>query len=187
MRKELESAKKQIKRLIISQQDIVAAGDFANQLLKHRYHSPDYLKNFDEFLDSDEYISMVGITIALVVSYTRPFTENNGKTATSSLSKKCIKSFTLSEKTLHYQILETRNKAVSHSDADLYDVDLGASEDRTLICPVIYRVPMIFFKRNDLIKIQKMIDKIMNYLGEAVNLLIQHHGEDFYKYLTNNK
>lgn len=55
MIKELPLSKKQIKRLIISQQDIIAAGDFVYQLLKHSYHDPDYLENIEEFSNSDEY------------------------------------------------------------------------------------------------------------------------------------
>ena len=185
MKKDLLLSKKKIKRLIITQQDVFAAGSFAHQLLKHKYYDPNYFENIEEFSNSDGYYNMEALTIALIVSYSRPFMENKGwETAIPSLPKKCLQFYDKSEKDLHYQILERRNKAVGHSDADLYSTHLTKSEDSKYVFPAIMCTPVIFYTETELRKIQAMVDKIIKYLEDAINSLIKHHGEDFYKYLV---
>ncbi|MDO9112144.1 MAG: hypothetical protein Q7U40_15905, partial [Desulfatirhabdiaceae bacterium] len=44
MEQKLQISKKKIKRLIISQQDVFAAANFAYQLLKYKDHDPDYFE-----------------------------------------------------------------------------------------------------------------------------------------------
>lgn len=186
MKKDLGLSKKQIKRLIISQQDIFAACSYINQLLKHRYHDPDYLDNIEEFSNSDEYVNMEALTIAFIISYSRPFIDNDGETtATPSLPQKSIRSLNVEEKKLHHEIIAKRNKAVAHSDADLYDAHISMLEGGKCISPCVMASPIIFFTRNELLLIAVMIDKIINYMGDALNSLIMYHGEDFYKYLVN--
>ena len=130
MNKNSRLSNKRVKRFVISVQDLTTAGDFVSQLLKYRYHDPDYYENIEEFSNSDEFRNMQALTIAVIVSYSRPFTENKGKeTAISSLPTNCLKLFDASQTELHRKILTMRNKAVSHSDADLYEVGLSTSED----------------------------------------------------------
>ena len=185
MDQNIQISKKKIKRLIISQQDVFASANFAYQLLKYKYHDPDYLENFEEFSNSDEYTNMEALTIALIISYSRPFTDNKGwETAIPTLPKKCLQKFDKSEKELHLEVLKRRNKAVGHSDADLYEAYLSASEKDKYVFPVVMNSQIIFFTKNELLKLQAMIEKIINYLGEAVNSLIKHHGDDFFTYLV---
>jgi len=185
MDEKLKSAKRQIKRLIISQQDIFEAANYAYQLLKHEYYEPDYLNRGDDFYNSDEETNMEALNTALIVAYSRPFLKSKGQdSATPSLPSKIIKSFDKSELELHNTILEKRNKAVAHSDADLYEANLSKSEYDGSVYPFIQFNFTQVFTKDELLMIQSIIEKLLEGLGKAVASIFDHHGENARKYLV---
>jgi len=179
MNKELQLAKKQIKRILISREDILEAAVCAHQLLKHQYYKPDYLDRGDEFENTDEYINMKALTTTLVVAYSRPFTRNEGdNSAISTLPEKILKSFNSSEIDLHKKILNLRNKAFAHSDADLFDAHLSISEDGGMIFPVYMEIPTEFFLKKEIVLFQVMVEKYLDSFGEYIMKIFERYGHD---------
>lgn len=189
MNKKIEISKKQIKRILISLNDILEATNYAHQLLKHKYCKPDYLSRLDDpnedFTNSDEYENMNALTTALIVSYSRPFTQNEGQgSAIPSLPRKIMKIYNDLENELHYKILGLRNKAVAHSDADLFDAHLSRSEFDGSLVPTYIDYPLEYFNQDKLVLFQKMVEKLMSAFEGYIKSIFEHHGESELKNLV---
>ncbi len=187
----IENAKKQIKRILISEDDIQDAGNYAYQLLKHEYHNPEYLDRIEDpkedFLNSDDYENMRALTTALIVSYSRPFTRNEGNdSAIPSLPNKFLSNYNALEMDLHNKILNLRNRAFAHSDAELFNIELSKSKYDGMIYPVFLEYPIEFFTKDELKLFQEMIEKLLPAFRNQINAILRHHGDDAMKFLVND-
>ena len=189
MDKKVAHSKKQIKRILISRNDILEATNYAYQLLKHKYHKHAYLEKSDEeyekFSNSDEYENMNALTTALIVSYSRPFTNNDGKlSAIPTLPKKLTSPFNTTEKELHEKILKLRNKAFAHSDADLFDIHLSLSEYDGMLVPTYIDYPLEYFTEAELNNFQNMVEKLLVSFGAFIKSIFDYYGDKAIEYFT---
>jgi hypothetical protein len=186
MNNKIENAKRRIKRILISYLDISDAQIYASHLLRHKYHG-DYLntlvdsdEEYVDFLGSDEFQNMKALTTALIVSYSRPFTRNEAKeSAIPSLPNRFLKSYDSFEMDLHNKILNLRNKAFAHSDADLFKIDLSISEDneKVYLSPRYHECPEELFTQDELKLFQRMVDKLLDASRKHLHDIAYHHGK----------
>lgn len=183
MEKGLQLAKKQIKRILISQEDISEAAQCAYQLLKHKYYKSEYLDRDENFENTDEYVNMKALTTTLVVAYSRPFTKNSGgDSAIPIIPKKIMSCFNVNEMALHGKILNLRNKAFAHSDADLFNTYLSFFEKN--IIPVYLDYPLEFLHKQEIELFQKMVEKYEIQFCKFINEIFKRYGDDAITYLT---
>jgi len=105
------------------------------------------------------------LTIALVISYSRPFVDSRGgvSVAERKLPGELLRFLTSKERRVHQAIIEIRNKEVAHSDADILELALRLYPDGDSCVCRSARVP---FYRSELQVIRRMIDKILNGIEE---------------------
>jgi hypothetical protein len=116
----LLAERKLLKRLIISHQDLDHAKRYADLILKLGLHKSDE--------EGDRYLHR-GLNVALVVSYWRPFSDNEGSADTHPrLPDKFISGYSPTEEALHKEVRNLRNKAFAHSDAEAHGVRIHVRE-----------------------------------------------------------
>jgi hypothetical protein len=98
------------KKLFLAVESFYFASYCASYLLKHHLHNRPWERRWSV------YQRQTGFTLAIVVSYCRPF---NGK---STIPGKVLHSFTSKQRTLHAKLIRLRNKIFAHSDVDEFAV-----------------------------------------------------------------
>jgi hypothetical protein len=118
--KQLDAERKLYKRLIISDQDLSHARKYAQLILELDLHGSSGDKNV--------YLHR-GLNVALVVSYWRPFSDNEGSLDTlPRLPDGFIAMYSPEGKALHDQLKSLRNRAFAHSDATAHGVRVHIKE-----------------------------------------------------------
>lgn len=112
--KRLAAERKLLKRLVISHQDLDHARRYAELIIDMGLHNSE--KERDRYLHR-------GLNVALVVSYWRPFSDNEGSADTHpKLPDRFISGYSKAERALHKEACNLRNKAFAHSDAEAHGV-----------------------------------------------------------------
>jgi hypothetical protein len=82
---------------------------------------------------------------------------------------------------LHDKIVNLRNKAFAHSDADLFKIDLSISEDneKVYLSPRYHNLPSEseFFTQDELKLFQKMVDKLLDASRKHLHDIAYQHGK----------
>jgi hypothetical protein len=84
-----------------------------------------------------------GLITAGIVAYARPFSGNENHPETNPSPPFSLRYLTDTEKSLHARILELRNKAVAHSDADQNPVRVDACVSNALIFSPSFYDPLV--------------------------------------------
>lgn len=100
----------QFNRVLISQVDFQNCYGIAKHILDNNLYESDTHTN--------RYL-LEGMCVGMVVAYCRPFSENND----GNLSNNFIRELNKGEKKIHHQALYPRNKALAHSDSDVWEMD----------------------------------------------------------------
>jgi hypothetical protein len=112
------------RRLVISGKDLDHARRYAQLILTRKLH--------DSSEEDDKTIHR-GLNLALVVSYWRPFTKNQGSAETlPGLPRKFLKAYSPDERKLHAEIGRLRNRGFAHSDGDAHGVRVQVRSFRGL-------------------------------------------------------
>ena len=101
---------------------------------------------------------LLGLNTALVVSYSRPFVGSRGASvAERAVPGSLLRVLTARERDFHEGVIETRNKEVAHSDADILEltIELYDGGDGGILRAT--RTPM---KRSAIRTLIRLIDKI---------------------------
>lgn len=110
---ELENRKKQYRRLHISFLDLISARKFASYILENELHGN---KSADVVLN--------GLSMALVVSYARPFLNNKDSESFPATSKPRLnvnRILNETEKKHHEELINLRNTELAHSDSGSHE------------------------------------------------------------------
>lgn len=100
----------QLNRVLISQVDFKNCYGIAKYILDEKLHELDSYSN--------RYL-LEGMCIGMIVAYCRPFSANKG----GDLSGKFIRELNSKELEIHKQALISRNKALAHSDNDVWEMN----------------------------------------------------------------
>jgi len=130
------------------------------------------IKSLDDFHESDTYLTLclstdsghtrIAAEIALIISYTRPFSGNQEsiKGVPSSLPGKLLKTLNSTEFTLHSVILkEYRNKLVAHSELSHINPQTTISQNGAHLSTG-YKQTRCLLTNADLFILNKIISKI---------------------------
>lgn len=178
MNKEIENAKRQVKRFLISQQDVFETNEYVHQLLNHELYFPELLSWYDEFVYSDDYVNHRAITTAIVVSYSRPFSSNkNSPSATSTLPLKVLRQYDPKERDLHKKIIEYRNQIYAHSEGEVWEIQLSKMDGSELVGTRVID-PYVSFSKEEILLLLKMIDKIISYTSHSIDTFLFKYGEE---------
>jgi len=113
--------RRRFKRLAISLSDLTSAAAFASAIDSASLYSQPH---------AEHNRVLIGLTTALVVSYSRPFSKNNpGSTfaATRSLSDAFVAKYlpNQDERDIHDKVLTLRDRQFAHSDADVFNINIA--------------------------------------------------------------
>ena len=107
------------KRLVISYHDLAEARTFLNRLAGLNGEQPP---------PQEDSIQLDALRVALVVSYSRPFSGNRSLPGVAStLPNRFLEKLTEHERDLHERLIRLRNKEFAHSDPDSADVKVSMS------------------------------------------------------------
>jgi len=109
----------------------------------------------------------IALNIAVVISYSRNFTNNYGFFNTKDINKFLIQCYTKAEVKLHKIVLEKRNKEFAHSDASANNIQIF-SEGDFLFGINRLRQPLEF---NDLDLLHKMVFKLREEVERQIGNL----------------
>ncbi|CEJ48965.1 hypothetical protein Xkhy_05785 [Xanthomonas axonopodis pv. khayae] len=84
-----------------------------------------------------------GLITAGIVAYARPFSGNEKHPETNPSPSFSLRYLTNTERSLHARIIELRNKAVAHSDADQNPVRVDACASNALIFSPSFYDPLV--------------------------------------------
>lgn len=144
------------KRLFLAVEDFRFSTYYLTYLLKHRLHNHPWERRWTV------YQRQTAFTLALVVSYCKPF---NGR---SPLSEKILRSFTLKQKELHGKIMRLRNKIFAHSDPGEFAVK--PSGGRAWIGSIL-SFPPYMIPRSELNMLNPMLKKLIRVTSKEQKVL----------------
>lgn len=100
---------------------------------------------------------------AFIVAYSRPFSGNTP--SAPDLPSRAVKEFSEAEKTLDQQVIEHRNRAIAHSEAETAMVQFSVREtagDKMVMPPLSIKY-FPFLSPEDVPALASCIDKLMAY------------------------
>ena len=102
---------KRFNRILISYNDFKQAHEISSLLVEG-----DFYKNYPR----ENRQLVIALNMAAIVAYSRPFLDSKGERelAHNRLPRKVLKILSKKEREVHEAVLEDRNTAVAHSDAD---------------------------------------------------------------------
>lgn len=105
---------------------------------------------------------LVALTNAMVISYSRPWVHSRGSgVAEPYLPGSLLRSLTKRQRSIHEYLIENRNVAMAHTDADAADLHLKFSHDGI---SAIFRYNREPFTRADLREIEAIIKKLLTLI-----------------------
>ena len=137
------------KRLYISLQDLGTARQFAEYLLKKRWHYDAWEKR------GSIYLQQSAFTTSLIVFYARPFTKSYGLPE----FPRALVTYGNEEEKLHQTILDLRHQVYAHSDSSRYQVT--PFREREFISAIL-RAPFFKLERSRVLRLRRMITKLIN-------------------------
>jgi hypothetical protein len=111
-----------LKRLIISEMDLLQALDFGKFILRKRLHDK---------TSKEAKLVHLAFNTSLIVSYARPFLgsrNSEDRSEKPSLPKRFRDRLTKDEKRLHQIVITSRKKEYAHSDLDSYGMKISTLE-----------------------------------------------------------
>lgn len=112
----MDEAKRQLRRLILSADDLAQARRIAEYILE--------MGLYREKTDQDAIVGR-GLQMAAIVSYARPFSGNYSFEHTvGQLAEIHLNDLTEPPRAIHERMLRLRNRALAHTDADVRDLDV---------------------------------------------------------------
>ena len=156
-RSHIEHERKLFKRLLISEGDLDHAGRFADIILQRNLHG---------CTDEESKCLHRGLNVALIVTYSRPFSGNKGSADTASdLPNRYLRDFSDRERALHSQVLNLRNRDHAHSDPAGHNVQVTVDDLGTgPIASSISRNAYVPLPREDTERLRSMITTLMGRL-----------------------
>ncbi|WP_312421241.1 hypothetical protein [Anaerospora hongkongensis] len=159
----IHNIKVQLYKLAVARSDIASANSlcklFIEKRLMHREEANDHYELRDALIS------------AILVSYSRPFTNNHPH---GPLQKKWFKFDNKSFNELHRRIIDYRNKQIAHSDFDIRKVYLcprGYQDEFLVGGLVISNKP---FPIEDIETIRDMCDELRVRFGIEIRTLSKH-------------
>lgn len=110
---------RQYRRSYIGVDDLLDAYHYAEYTLNNRLH--------DHGADEDARLILKGLSLAMVVSYARPFLNSRSDgtwPTTQRIQERVLKGLSQEERHLHDRIIALRNQELAHSDASAHAVKL---------------------------------------------------------------
>ncbi len=154
---QLKDERKLFKRLLLSSDDLKHAKEFAQALL--------------ELPKSEDKRLWRGLQTALIVSYWRPFTNNEGsKDASLKLpTKKFLSEFDDKNKRLHDHVKSLRNTVMAHSDSSVYGINVTVSISHNFkwVIPTSWN-PWVKMQNDEIETIIDNIEKIVHKISEEM-------------------
>ncbi len=163
---EVRSKKRLLHRLLMSYNDFHQAAQIANLILEEGLQST--LENERGEIRYRAKLLWQALNCAMVVSYARPFSQNerSGGTAMERVPSNFLNLLTEDEKEVHETALEDRNTLLAHSDSRAWNLRpcfIGEDDQRTLV-PLSNdtRAPLVEAAVRTLLKIcEKFMDHII--------------------------
>lgn len=103
-----------LKRCELALSSFYLALTFTQKIMKNRLHRPPYK------LRGEKYNEQAAYSIALVMAYTRPFSQSNFEV--SALPKKYTRNYSQVETQVHQKFLQLRNDIYAHTSGHLFEV-----------------------------------------------------------------
>ena len=156
--------KKLFKRLLHSHHDLMHARACARQILKRSlYEAP---------RGSDDWEMLECLNTALVVSYWRPFSDNqNTEDVRSTLPNSYLRELTPEERMLHKHIGEYRNRDHAHSDPESRSIAITVEFWKGPVAIPIGRDPFVPLLAEDVRLLEGMIEKLLQkIIAEQVRI-----------------
>ncbi len=114
----------------------------------------------------------VGLEIAMVIAYCRPFLNSRGGqrvTVASRLGGRFLRVYESAERDLHNRLIARRNAEIAHSDGDSYSLSLHRSRIGRGI--VIMRNPFPGVDLSTVVALRSMISKLLQAIKERIDSL----------------
>jgi len=142
----------------MSYQDLSQTLKFIDVILKK------YENNFES--DNAEEI-LIALSIAIIVTYWKPFLENKARSDVKSLlPDKSLNKFSKQEMKLHEKMKKIRNKEFAHSDPDAHDLDVYVNkvghQNVFISTGRGFYLPM---EKYDALLLKEMISKILDWIS----------------------
>jgi len=112
----------------------------------------------------------IALNIAVVISYSRNFTNNYGFFYTKDINKILCQNYTATEIELHKLVLEKRNKEFAHSDAAVNNIQIF-TESVFLFGINPLRQPLVF---ENLELLGEMVSKLRKEVQSQIDSLIKN-------------
>lgn len=141
-----------LERLVISGEDLDLADSFAKLMLAE---DPSQGTSISPLLQA--------LSIALVVSYWRPFSCNRDAGGKAKALDHSAAGFTAPEEKLHRRMEELRDKEYAHSDSERHDVRFSVGPEDSLWCS--RRVAFVPLTREQVELLRGMIRKLQRMIG----------------------
>jgi len=147
----MEEKKRIFRRLSLSALDLSFAKKYVNHIIENELYNQDNKKLINR-----------GLQIAAIISYSRPFSGNyNFEHTIGRLPDEHLMGLTEKETDLHKEILDLRNKAIAHTDADEVDLKVSIKEMNGLkMAMPISRKPFIPFSEQKWKSFKSVIEKV---------------------------
>ena len=165
----VEKKKDQLRRLIITQNDLSQAKAFLAYIKRSGLLEPN---------GSQDRLIRLALDTAMLIAYSRPF--KSGKRSQSSVPSTITGNYmnvlTEEEKELHRHLLDRRSAEYAHSDAEAYNVKIFMTDAPELPFDFMiheFRNPHIPIPREQMEKIEVMIDKLYAFALEKSRKLTE--------------
>jgi hypothetical protein len=150
--KTTDPSERQRHRQNLACQDFRLAKDFAQHLIKKKWHKSEWT------VRPTTRIHQTAYTTAFVVTYCRPFTRGEGW---KILNIDTV-GLTAEERSLHKDLLDLRHKVHAHTDHEKHDRELWTSKESGKPFYIISRPPM-HLDRDQLERSVLLIDKLIEF------------------------
>ena len=177
--KEIDGKMKLFYRLIISYQDFDQCYNFADLVLKEKLH----YRNINLRGKSKYRIRILteALNCAMIQAYCRPFSGNDKRVEgkITDLPNRFLRIYNKDEKQLHNILLEKRNKLLSHSDSDAWNLRPHYRNDAPgVLIPLTSatRIPLV---REEVIKLKAMTIKQMKEVSKK-RISLEKELSDFF-------
>lgn len=139
----MHNKERDFQKYFFALQELNRAHKFLSYLIKNKMHNP-----FPR--GKNKSIQQEAFTISFIITYAKPFTNNNGFGMISFKPNE----FSNEQKTVHMEIMELRKKAFAHTDSEMHDVK--THPDFTFISS-----PVIAISESKCLLLNEVIEKTM--------------------------